>query len=55
MLLDVQAKFLSDLCTNRHEEDCLNMSNYGDFSEVYIKSSGFNLQGLRKKANLSSE
>ena len=47
----VQENFLSGSYSSKHE-DCLNMSCCGSFSEICIKSSSFNFQGIRKRAIL---
>ena len=46
----VQVNFLNDSYRNRHE-DCLNMSCCGHFSEIYIKSSNYNLWGFNKRGS----
>ena len=47
----VQECFLSGSYSSKHE-DCLNMSCCGNFSEISIKLSSFNFQGIRKRAVL---
>ena len=47
----VQECFLSGSYSSKHE-DCLNMSCCGNFSEISIKLSSFNFQGMRKRAVL---